>query len=109
MREGVRTSVFSGGAGSAGQAENTMVTLYILQSIKYGRMYIGITEKPALERLREHNQKKVRSTKAYAPYRLIKTEQFATKREARQRELQLKRSGLLRKRIKSTLPPSSRG
>jgi len=42
-------------------------------------------------RLSEHNNKKVKSTKGYAPYRLIHTEEFENKAEARKREIRLKK------------------
>ncbi|MEK7640280.1 MAG: GIY-YIG nuclease family protein [Patescibacteria group bacterium] len=76
-----------------------MFLLYILQSLKDGRWYIGITE-DINNRLAKHNSGSVRSTKAYRPYHLLHTERYKTKIAARQRELKLKRSGLLRKQLR---------
>jgi len=67
-----------------------MYNIYVLQSIKYGRYYIGYScdiEK----RLIEHNAWFVKSTKFYKPYNLIYTEEFKTKTEALKREKELKR------------------
>ena len=68
-----------------------MFYLYILKSLVVDRKYIGITGNVE-NRLREHNNKKVRSTKAYAPWRLALTEEYVAKTEARKREIELKRN-----------------
>ena len=61
------------------------VYLYVLRSkIDEGR-YIGISSNPE-KRLREHNSRKVRSTKSRAPFALVYQEQYATLAEARARE-----------------------
>jgi putative endonuclease len=39
------------------------------------------------KRLKRHNQGKVKSTKAYKPWKVIYTEEFSTKSEAFQREM----------------------
>ncbi|MBU0646052.1 GIY-YIG nuclease family protein [Patescibacteria group bacterium] len=72
-----------------------MYYLYIIESIECGRWYIGISENPE-RRLREHNSGKTRSTKPYQPYRLVYSEEYKTKTEARKRELQIKKSGIIR-------------
>ena len=38
-------------------------------------------------RLKRHNQGKVRSTKAYIPWKVVYTEEYQTKSEAYQREM----------------------
>ena len=63
-----------------------MYTTYILKSIKFGNNYYGHT-KDMSNRLKRHNQGKVRSTKAYKPWKVIYTEEFETKSEAYQREM----------------------
>ncbi len=63
--------------------------LYVLKSKSHNRTYIGIAA-DVDKRLSEHNRGRVRSTKFYAPYKLIHLEKFATKTEARRRELELK-------------------
>lgn len=63
--------------------------VYILQSITNGRYYIGSTNNVS-NRLTYHNSGKVISTKAYIPWKLVKVEEFMTRKEASARELQLK-------------------
>lgn len=72
--------------------------LYVLHSIKSGRSYIGIAE-DQFSRLEKHNSGSVRSTKGYRPWELIHVEEYNTKREARLRELELKRSGYKREQL----------
>ena len=63
--------------------------VYIIQSQKDGRYYIGYAADPFL-RLERHNEGWSRSTKGYTPWKLIYTEEFETKSEALARERQLK-------------------
>ena len=86
-----------------------MVKVYIIESEETGKWYIGCTQ-DILLRLEYHNAGKVRSTKPYIPYKLLHAEKFPTKREARQREILLKKSGRIRKELKEKLmAPSSIG
>ncbi len=80
----------------AGQANEYyyMYTVYIIRSIPTGRYNVGCTD-DVKERIQKHNSKKVRSTKSYAPYKLVRMENFSTIREARRRELQPKKTGHL--------------
>ncbi len=75
--------------------------VYVLQSIKTGRYYIGYSKHPEI-RLHQHNSGKVRSTKHYVPYKIVRIEEYQTKTEAikRERELKKMKSGL---KFKSTL------
>jgi len=63
--------------------------LYILQSIKNGRYYIGSTT-DIEKRFKEHQSGRVQSTKAYLPYKLVFKEEFPAK-VAEDLELRLKR------------------
>ena len=66
-----------------------MYYVYILESVKSGRHYVGSTSN--LERrLTEHNEGKVKSTKRCRPWKIIYTEEFATKTEALKRERKIK-------------------
>ncbi|MCF7804955.1 MAG: GIY-YIG nuclease family protein [Candidatus Marinimicrobia bacterium] len=66
-----------------------MYKVYVLKSLHRTFHYIGHTgDLP--DRFRDHNKGKVRSTKAYRPFRIIYTETYATKSEAAQREYYLK-------------------
>ena len=82
-------------------ANKTIYYVYILKSLVNGKHYIGYTH-DIFERLKMHNIGKVRSTKAYKPYKLIYKEEFDDKTIARRRELFLK-SGCGRDFIKSLL------
>jgi putative endonuclease len=69
-----------------------MFYIYLIQSERFGRFYIGITA-DVQKRLEEHNRGFVRSTKAYRPYRLVHVKVFQNKTAARKREIALKRKG----------------
>lgn len=57
-----------------------------MKSINFGVNYYGHIKNMA-SRLKRHNQGKVRSTKAYKPWKVIYTEEFETKSEAYKREM----------------------
>jgi len=67
-----------------------MFTVYILQSEKNGRYYVGYTS-DLLKRLRYHNSGKNKSTKNGIPWRIVMQENYGLKREAWLREHQIKR------------------
>jgi len=78
---------------------------YILKCIDSNRYYYGHSADPLI-RLKYHNQGKVRSTKAYRPWKLFYTEEFPTKSEAAKREfffksidgyLYLREKGIIKK------------
>ena len=62
-----------------------MYYVYILESEKSGRHYVGSTSN--LERrLTEHNEGKVKSTKRYCPWKIIFTEEFSAKQKSRDKD-----------------------
>ena len=61
-------------------------------------MYIGIS-RDVHKRLKEHNSRKVRSTKAYVPWELAHTESFPEKTSARKHENFLKRNYQARREL----------
>ena len=67
-----------------------MFYFYILQSLISCRYYVGSTE-DLKNRLLLHNKGMVRSTKSDKPWRLVYSESFSTLKEARKRELQVKK------------------
>jgi putative endonuclease len=67
-----------------------MYTVYVLQSLKYWRYYIWYSSN-INERLLEHNNWNVRSTKFYIPYKIKYTENFENKTDALKREKELKK------------------
>ncbi len=63
--------------------------VYILQSEKDGRFYVGMTA-DVERRVKEHNRGKSKSTKGYRPWKLMKVEEFDKRSDAREREKYLK-------------------
>lgn len=63
--------------------------VYILKSLNYNRYYIGHSA-DAEKRLSEHNAGRVRSTKAYKPWKIVYFEVKSNKKEAYKREMQIK-------------------
>lgn len=66
-----------------------MYYTYILLSSKFHRFYFGYTN-DLKNRLKEHNDGKVKSTKGGEPWRLVWYAAFLTEKEARNFELYLK-------------------
>lgn len=83
-----------------------MFFVYILKSLKDNKFYIGSTSN-LKRRLKEHNSGLVKSTKSRKPLKLVYFEGYASEKDARQREYNLKlRAKALRqllKRIKESL------
>ena len=75
-----------------------MYYLYILESEIKSWRYIGITD-DTNKRLKEHNSAKTRSTKAYIPFKIIYTETFENKSDARKREISLKKNYKAREEV----------
>lgn len=63
--------------------------VYAIKSLEKNYIYVGITNNPE-RRFEEHNSGKGRSTKPYAPFRMIYLEKIGTREEARNREKYLK-------------------
>jgi putative endonuclease len=68
-----------------------MFYVYILRSKKNSKLYVGFT-KDLKNRLEKHNQKKVKSTKAGVPWKLLYYEACYNKNLARKTELFYKTS-----------------
>ena len=66
-----------------------MYFVYILQSQKHNRYYVGSCKNVA-DRLKRHNTGRNKSTKTGIPWDLIHRERFITRQEAYKRELQIK-------------------
>ncbi len=66
-----------------------MYQVYILKSDAYARYYIGHS-KDLVMRLKAHNSGKVRSTKAYRPWKIVYSEVCKDKHMAYSREFQIK-------------------
>ena len=63
-----------------------MYYVYVLQSIKNNRKYIGFTSKSPVRRLEEHNAGSNSFTKQNGPFKIIYTEQYEDEVFARKRE-----------------------
>jgi putative endonuclease len=66
-----------------------MCFVYVLKSLKNGRLYTGSTN-DLERRLQEHNNGLSKYTKLTAPFELVYTEEYKTKSEAYRREIFLK-------------------
>ena len=67
-----------------------MYFVYILKSLRDNKYYIGHTANLDA-RIKRHNNGLIQSTKNRTPFILIKKEEFATRGEARKREIYLKK------------------
>ena len=63
--------------------------VYVLQSLINQNQYVGMSKDPQ-RRLEEHNSGKVKSTQSKRPWKIIYSEEFETRPEARVREKYLK-------------------
>jgi len=83
-----------------------MFYVYVLKSKKDRKLYIGST-KDLRERFKQHNEGKVFSTKSRRPFEIRYYEAYASEKDARKRETNLKlRSRTftqLKKRIEDSL------
>ncbi len=75
-----------------------MYVVYVLESLKDNKYYIGQTS-DLNRRIQEHNQGRVRWTKAHRPWKVLYCEEFENRTEAIRREQFLKsRAGWLESR-----------
>ena|GEM_PF-371525 len=77
-------------AGSS--AEKIMYYVYLLQSLKDSKLYIGRTDN-LINRLEEHNRGNVQSTKYRRQLELIYYEAYRNREDSKGRERGLKKSG----------------
>ncbi len=75
-----------------------MFTVYILQSLKDNKTYVGYTDNFE-RRFQQHNSGQSKSTKYRVPFKLLFKEEFEDKKEAKKRELWWK-SGAGRRKLK---------
>lgn len=67
----------------------SLMKVYTLKSEVDGSFYVGMSDN-TFRRLKEHNSGKVKSTKSKKPWKIIHTEEFDSRTEARNREKYLK-------------------
>ena len=65
---------------------------YILRSLKDNKFYVGRTSLNPNDRLKQHNQRCVRSTKSRIPFTLVCFQEFETREKAILREKKFKKS-----------------
>ncbi len=80
----------------SGRPALNMYYIYILQSLKDNKTYIGYTSNVA-ERLKYHNSGRVPATKYRRPLNLLFSEEFQTMADAKKREQYWKSGGGRRK------------
>jgi putative endonuclease len=68
---------------------NRKYVVYILESLRVGRYYVGSSGNVE-ERLKKHNSDDAGWTRRYQPWKLIYTEEYETRGEAVRRERFLK-------------------
>ncbi|MFD2561033.1 GIY-YIG nuclease family protein [Aquimarina rubra] len=73
-----------------------MFIVYILFSESLNKYYIGHTANLE-DRLKRHNQGRSKSTKPGMPWKIIYTEEYQTKSEAYQREMEIKKKKWIQK------------
>ena len=97
--------LIGGPAEEAGWTTKLMWYVYVLKSLKTGKIYTGFSEN-LKRRIREHNNGKVDSTKSLRPLKLIYYESFAAESDARKEEIFLKTGygrEILKLKIKNSL------
>jgi putative endonuclease len=76
-----------------------MFYTYAIKSKGENYIYVVLTNNPK-RRIAEHNAKKGKTTRSYAPFKTILIEKYGTRIEARKREIYLK-SGIGKEYLKS--------
>ena len=75
-----------------------MYYVYAISSLERNYIYVGLTDN--LERrFCEHNSGKNKTTKPYSPFKILYTQEFETRLEARQKEKYFK-SGIGKEKLK---------
>lgn len=76
-----------------------MITVYALSSLRRSYIYVGMSSQLS-KRVERHNKGQNKTTKPYAPFKLVYTKEFTTRKDARAHEKYLK-SGVGREFLKS--------
>lgn len=84
-----------------------MFYLYVLKSLKDGKLYFGSTT-DLKRRILEHNNKQVPSTKGRVPFQLRYYEAYFTEHNARIREASLKKDGRALAQLKKRISESTK-
>lgn len=76
-----------------------MYYFYVLQSLTHKSLYYGSTN-DLIKRLEYHNQKRVKSTKSKAPYKVKYYEAYETLQLAKAREYNIKKNWAAKEELK---------
>ena len=79
-----------------------MYYFYVLQSLTDQSLYYGSTS-DLLKRLEYHNQKRVKSTKSKAPYKVKYYEAYETLQLAKAREYNIKKNWAAKEELKKRI------
>lgn len=86
------------------EAQQEMIyTVYVLKSLKNGKLYTGFTRKSVAIRISEHNDGKNRWTRNNRPFQLCFKKEFASRKGALHHETYLK-SGAGRRYLRQFIP-----
>jgi putative endonuclease len=77
------------GRRQAGAHKINMYYTYAIKSIDRNYIYVGLTDNPE-RRVRQHNNCKEKTTRAFAPFNVILIEKHESRIDARKREKYLK-------------------
>ena len=86
-------------AGRQAQNRTNMYYVYAIKSVRVNYIYVGISDNPE-RRIKQHNKGYNKTTKPYAPFKLLRIEILADREQAREREKYLK-SGFGKEYLKS--------
>jgi len=75
--------------------------VYAIYSKSFNRIYVGMSEEPE-RRLKEHNKRKVKSTRPYVIWKIVMKKEAGTSKEARRLEKYYK-SAAGKRRIKKII------
>ena len=78
-----------------------MITVYAISSLSKSYIYVGLSSQPHI-RIERHNKGQNKTTRPYAPFKVIYTKNFASRVNARTHEKYLK-SGIGKAFLKSLL------
>ena len=81
------------------QAREIMYYVYAIKSVLRNYIYVGLTADTE-RRITEHNERKEKTTRSYAPFEIILIEEYDTRIDARRREKYLK-SGAGKEHLKT--------
>ena len=79
-------------------ADSTVFFVYAISSINRNYIYVGLTAN-VKNRISRHNKGYEKTTRPYAPFRLIYTKEFNSRKEARVHEIYLK-SGIGKEKLR---------